>query len=88
MKKMGSFVYFSCFLPELLSVNCPKKRIFYNFVLTLVRNLSLLKRSAYMHLKVLFPFFQKMVWFIGVQATVHEILAIKISKTDTDSAEI
>ena len=29
---------------------------------------------------VLFPLFQKMIWFIGVQATVHEIIAIKISK--------
>ena len=33
-----------------------------------------------MPLKFLFPFFQKTVWFIGVQATVHEILAIKILK--------
>ena len=40
-----------------------------------------------MHLKVLITLFQKMVWFIGVRATVHEILAIKISK-GADSAEI
>ena len=33
-----------------------------------------------MHLKVLITLFQKMLWFIGVGATVHEILAIKISK--------
>ena len=33
-----------------------------------------------MHLKVLFRLFQKMVWFIGVQATVYKILAIKISE--------
>ena len=33
-----------------------------------------------MHLKVLFPPFQKMTWFIGLQVTAHEILAIKISE--------
>ena len=57
-----------------------KKCIFYNFVLTSARNLSLLKQCTYVHLKVLLPLFQKIVWFIGVQANVHEILAIKISK--------
>ena len=31
-------------------------------------------------LKVLTTLFQKMIWFIGFWATVHEILAIKISK--------
>ena len=54
-----------------------QKSIFYNFVLTSVRNLSLLKQFTYMHLKVL-TLFQKMLWFIGVWATVQEILAIKI----------
>ena len=34
----------------------------------------------YVHVKVLITFFQKMVWLIGVQPTVHEILVIKISK--------
>ena len=34
-----------------------------------------------MHLKVLITLFQKMLWFLGVWATFHEILAIKISKT-------
>ena len=33
-----------------------------------------------MHLNVLIALFQKMLWFIGVWATAHEILAIKISK--------
>ena len=42
-EKMGSVVQFSCFLPELWSVNCPKKCIFYNFVLNSARNLSLFK---------------------------------------------
>ena len=31
---MVSFVYFPCFLPDLWSLNFPKKGIFYNFVLT------------------------------------------------------
>ena len=34
-----------------------------------------------MHLKVLITLFQKMILFIRVLATVHEICAIKISKT-------
>ena len=54
--------------------------IFYNFVLNSARNLSLLKQFTYMHLKVLITLFQKIVWFIWVPATVHKILAIKISK--------
>ena len=33
-----------------------------------------------MHLKVLITLFQKIIWFIAVWATIHEILAIKISK--------
>ena len=33
-----------------------------------------------LHLKVLITHFQKMIWFIGVWATVYEILAIKVSK--------
>ena len=49
-------------------------------MLTSVRNLSLLKQFTYMRLKVFITLFQKMVWFIGVQATVHEILAIKITQ--------
>ena len=65
---------------ELWSLNCLKKCIFCNFMLTSARNLSLLKQFTYMHLKVLFTHFQKMIWFTGVLATAHEILAIKISK--------
>ena len=59
----------------------PKKCIFCNFALTAVRNLRLLKQFTYMDLKILITVFQKMIWFIEVWATVHEILAIKISKT-------
>ena len=54
--------------------------IFYNFVLTSARNLSLLKQFRYMHLKVIITLFQKILWFIVVSATVDEILAIKIPK--------
>ena len=34
-----------------------------------------------MNLKVLITVFQKILWFIGVWATIHEISAIKLSKT-------
>ena len=80
-ENMGSFVQFSWFLPELWSLNCPKKCISLHFVLTSARNLSLLKQFTYMDLKVLITVFQKMIWFIWVWATAHEILAMKISKT-------
>ena len=53
-------------------------RKFYNFVLSWARNLSQLKQITYMHLKVLTTFLEKIVWFIGVWATIQEILAIKI----------
>ena len=33
-----------------------------------------------MDLKVFITLFKKMIWFIGVWATVQEVLAIKISK--------
>ena len=57
-----------------------KKSFFCNFVMILARNLTLLKQLRYMHLEVLITLFQKMILFTGVWATVHEILAIKISK--------
>ena len=59
-----------------LSIKVP----LYNFLLTTARNLSLLMQFTYMYLEGLVTHFQKMMWFIGVRATVHEILAIKISK--------
>ena len=77
-KKWGHLSSFHVSFLELCSLNCPKKCIFYNFALTAVRNPSLLKKFTYMHLKVLITLFQKMIWFIGVRATVHEILATKI----------
>ena len=57
-----------------------KKCIFCNFVLTSARNLSVLKQFTYMDLKVFITVFQKMTCLLGVWTTVHEILAIKISK--------
>ena len=86
MEKVGSFVKFPHFLPDLCSLNSPEKCSFLQFCTDLRRNLSLLKQFSYMHLKVFITLVQKMIWFIGVWATFHEILAIKTS--DADSAEI
>ena len=82
MEKLESFVQFLCFLPELWSINCPKKCIFYNFVLTSARNLSLLKQFTYMHYYTLSD---KMVWFILVILVIKKYQHIK---KDADSAEI
>ena len=49
-------------------------------MLTSARNVSLLRQFTYMYLEILITLFQKMIWFIGVWATVQELLAIKISK--------
>ena len=62
-----------CFLPELWSLNCLKKWIFCNFVLTSARNLSLLKQFTYIHLKVIVTHFQKMGSFIMLWLTVLDI---------------
>ena len=56
-----------------------KKCIFCNFVLTSARNISDLKQYIYGIWKFLLVF-QKMIWLTGVWGTVHEKLAIKISK--------
>ena len=40
-----------------------------------------LKQYTYMHVKVFITLLQKMVQFIGVWATIHELLAIKILRT-------
>ena len=64
----------------------PKKVHFLQFVLTSARNLKLLKQFTYVHLKLLITLFQKTVlnffrkWYIGVRATAHEILRIRISR--------
>ena len=70
MEKMGSFVWFLCFLMVLqLSKNC----IFCSFVLTSAKNLSLLNQFTYMHLKGLAMHFQKMVLFIVSPARSRDI---------------
>ena len=79
-EKVGSSVYFSCFVPKLWSLNCPKKLIFCNFVLTSAKDLNLLMQFICMYLKVLITLFRKMTWFIGVWATVFELLTIKLSE--------
>ena len=60
-EKNGVICLVSILLPELWSVYCPKKCNFYNFVLTLARNLFLLKQFTYMHLKVSLHSFRK--WY-------------------------
>ena len=46
--------------PGLLGLNCWKKYIFCNFVLTSARELSLWKQFTYLHLAILITLFQKM----------------------------
>ena len=50
-QKMGSFLWFPLFFPELWSLNCLKLYIFCKFVLTLERNLNLLKQFICIHLR-------------------------------------
>ena len=57
-----------------------RKVYFLQLCAGLSKNLGLLNQCTYMHLKVLITHFQKMVWFTGIWATVHEVLVIKISK--------
>ena len=78
MRPFSIFHLVSMFFSWVMVCKLSKKVHF--FVLTSPRNLSLLKQFTYMYLKFFIKLFQKMVWLIGVWATVHEILAIKISK--------
>ena len=55
-----------------------KKSAFLQFCADLSKKSKSVKAIPYMYLKVLIMLFQKMVLFIGVWATDHEILAIKI----------
>ena len=68
----------SMFLSWVMVLKFYKEVIFCNFVLTSAGNLTLLKQFTYMHLTVLSTLFRKMTWWVWT--TVHEILAIKISK--------
>ena len=54
-KKIWSFVWFSCLLPELRSLNCQKLWSFCNFLLISAKNVTL--HSHCMHLKVLVSLF-------------------------------
>ena len=72
-EKNGSIVPFQCFLPELWSLNCLKKCIFCNFVLTSGKNLSLLKQFTYMHWKM-------GLFVIMLRLTVLEILVFKVEE--------
>ena len=78
-KDEKEWVYLSSFhvsFPELSSANCSKKCIFADLSKTFKPIKAIYVYPPKGHL----PLFQKMVWFIGVHTTVHEILAIKISK--------
>ena len=85
---VNGVILVSMLLPELWSLNYPKKCIFCSFVLTSARNLSVFKQFTYMDLKVFITVFQKILCLIRNWATVHEILAIKISKKDCQNPNI
>ena len=70
---------FSCFLPELCFLNCLKKYFLW-FVLTSVRNVSLLKKFIWKPLEGLFTHYQKMVLFIMLLLTVLEILVFVVKE--------
>ena len=63
-----------------MTLRLPKKVHFLQFCADLSQKLSMLKQFTYMDLKVFITVFQKMICLIGVWATVHETLAIKISE--------
>ena len=79
-KKNGVIFLVSVFPSWVMVGKLSKKLHFLQFCADLSKKSKFIKANYTMHLKVLFPLYQKMVWFIGVQATVHEIMAIKISK--------
>ena len=64
----------------LMSLNCPKTCIFYNFVLTSGSNLSLSKHIYIYASKSSLSTLLENGMVYRVQTTVHEILTIKISK--------
>ena len=79
--KNGTICLVSMFPSWVMVLKLSKKvHFFCNFVLTSARNLSLLGQFTYMLLKVLIILLQKVLRFIGVWATIYEILAIKTLK--------
>ena len=79
-KKKWVIFLFSMCLFWVMVLKISRRVHFSNFVLILSRHLSLLKLFTYMHMNVLITLFQKIILFIAVWATVHEILAIRVSK--------
>ena len=79
-EKNGVICLVSMFISWVMVLKLSRKGIFCNFVLISAKTLSLWRQFAYMHLKVLIALFQKMIYFLGVWTTVHEVLAIKWSK--------
>ena len=79
-EKNGVICLVSMFISWVMVLKLSRKGIFCNFVLISAKTLSLWRQFAYMHLKVLIALFQKMICFLGVWTTVHEVLAIKWSK--------
>ena len=69
-EKMGSFIYFPCFPPELWSVNCQKKVHFLQFCADLNKK-SKSVEAIYTYASesshyTFFTLFQKIRWCIGV----------------------
>ena len=63
-----------------VALNLSRKVNFSPFCADFSKKPKSVKAIYIFHLKVLTTFFQKMIWFIRVWATLYEILAIKISK--------
>ena len=85
--KNGIICQISFFASWVMVLKLPKIVHFCKFVLTSPRYLNLLKQFISIHLKDLIIFSQKVVFFIGVRATVHGILENKISQKSTYSTE-
>ena len=69
------------FSSSFMALNLPRKVHFLQFCANFSKKLKSVKAMyIFFHLKVLTTLFQKMIWVIGVLATLYDILAIKISK--------
>ena len=80
-KKIVVIGLISMFPTWVMVCKLSKKVHFLQFCADLSKKFKSVETFTYMHLKVLITLFQKMLWFLGVWASVHKILAIKISKT-------
>ena len=76
----GVICLVSMFSYWVMVLKLSKKCIVCYIMLTSERNLNLLKLLTYMQMEFLITFFQKMIWVIGVSATVNKISAIKNKK--------